>query len=234
MLNFHSISIADQSWCNSIFKEENSQSSDFNFGSIFLWDKHYKQHLSRIENRIIIQLRYENLPFFAFPVGSGPLKPAIDEMRNYAESHGWKLRISGITEENKHLLSNEYPEKFEFIDDIPFYDYIYDVNKLATYSGKKLHGKKNHCNRFEATQNWRFESIDSSNLNDCKVMLDDWMKIHANRTAPGTIDEYDAILRAFSYFEQLNLFGGILYADNQVVGFSIGEKSNTDTCDIHF
>lgn len=234
MLVFHRLSLNDRDWCREIFSKECSRSADFNFGNIYMWDKKYKQYLSRYEDRIIIKLRYEDRPFFAFPVGNGPLKETLDAMKHYADYHGWRFRISGVTEEYKESLEELYPGKFEFREDTALFDYIYDIEKLCTYSGKKLHGKKNHCNRFEADHNWSFIPLTPEWIPACLEMLDDWMNKNSERLLPSIQEEYVSILRGFLSFKELGLFGGVLMADGKIVGFSVGSIISDDTCDIHF
>ena len=234
MLEFHEVTLEDKSWCDAIFAKENTRSADFNFGNIYMWDERYMQHLSRVNDRIIIQLKYEERPFFAFPVGDGPLEEAINAMKEYADSKGWRLRISGITDESKMLLESLYPGRFEYRDDVPLYDYIYDIDKLCTYAGKKLHGKKNHCNRFEANYQWSFVQLTPEMIPDCLRMLDDWMSKNAERLESTIRYEYVSIIRGFEAYEQLGLMGGVLLVDGDILGFSVGELISSDTFNIHF
>jgi hypothetical protein len=54
-------------------------------------------------------------------------------------------------------MEAEFPGCFVYCDDVSFFDYMYRTESLATLAGKKLHGKKNHCNRFEAENpDWEF------------------------------------------------------------------------------
>ena len=64
---------------------------------------------------------------------------------------------------------------FGNIDDKRLTPYIYEAEKLATLSGNKLHGKKNHCNRFEKTYpDWRFEVLTKEHFPACLALLDQW------------------------------------------------------------
>lgn len=234
MIEFHEVTLYDKEWCDYIFSKENTRSADFNFGNIYMWDERYMQHLSRVKDRIIIQLRYEDRPFFAFPVGDGPLEDAMDAIKEYADSQDWRLRISGITEESKQLLESLYPNRFEFREDIPLYDYIYDIDKLSTYAGKKFHGKKNHCNRFEANYDWTFETLTKDMIPECIHMLDDWMNKNSERLEPSIQYEYVSIIRGFDAYEELELMGGVLLVNQKILGFSVGEIIASDTFNIHF
>ena len=51
--------------------------------------------------------------------------------------------------------------RFEIEYDRDEADYVYESEKLATLSGKKMHGKKNHVNRFrkEFEGRWSYESM---------------------------------------------------------------------------
>ena len=112
-------------------------------------------------------------------------------------------------------------------------DYIYEAERLATYAGKALHGKKNHCNRFEAEHAWEFVPLTRENIPACLEMLEAWTKDNAERLDDSIVYEHEAIERAFTHFEALGLEGGVLYADGKLVGFSFGEMTSEDTFDTH-
>ena len=38
MIELHPLTLKDKSWCDEIFAMEDSQSADFNFGNIYMWD----------------------------------------------------------------------------------------------------------------------------------------------------------------------------------------------------
>ena len=234
MISFEPVTLRSKAWIDPIVLRENSRSADFNFGNIYIWDKHYKQLVCRFEKRMITKLRYEGKSTFVFPIGSGPLRPAIEAIREFALFKGYPLTLRGITEENRDLLEAEYPGGFSFKEDVVNADYIYDIDKLCTYSGKALHGKKNHCNRFEAEYNWKFVPISRELIPYCLDMLSIWSEDNSDRLDKSIAFEHDAIIRAFAAYEDLNLFGGVLVANGSIMGFSLGELTCRDTFDVHF
>jgi hypothetical protein len=234
MLEFEPITLKDRDWCRNIALAEDSRSSDFGFASMYMWDGRYKQKLCRCGDRLIVKLRYEELPFFAFPIGTGPIEPVIRQMKEFADFRGWPLRISGITDENRALMEQKFPDCFVYCDDVSFFDYMYRTESLATLAGKKLHGKKNHCNRFEAENTWDFVPLTRELVPGCLEMLETWTNENADRLSDGIADEHDAIVRGFDAFEELELLGGVLRIDGRIVGFTVGDIINSDTCDVHF
>ena len=143
MLKFKTVTLADKAWVDEIVFSENSPSADYNFGNIYIWDKHFRQLICPFEGRMLTKLRYEGHPSFVFPIGTGPLRPAVEALRAFAAERGYPFRMHGITECHKQQLEEEFPGCFDFTEDSDFADYIYSADKLATYSGKALHGKKN-------------------------------------------------------------------------------------------
>ena len=86
-------------------------------GNIYLWDSAYQQELSRAGDRLLVKLKYEDLPFFAFPIGSGDIHPAIDAIEEFCVRTGCSLRLRGVTDEHRDLLEDAYPGLFEFSED---------------------------------------------------------------------------------------------------------------------
>lgn len=234
MIEFKTVTLCDKAWVDEIVLAENSPSADYNFGNIYIWDKYYRQLVSRIGDRMLTKLRYEGKPAFVFPIGSGPLRPAIEALREFAAYKGYPLVIRGITETHRQMLEEEYPGRFSFTPEEKNFDYIYLAERLSTYSGKALHGKKNHCNRFEAENDWRFVPLTRALIPGCLDMLDLWTEENTERLDKSVSHEHDAIIRAFAAFERLGLEGGVLYANDKIVGFTLGEMASRDTFDVHF
>lgn len=234
MIAFKTVTLCDKGWVDQIVRLENSPSADYNFGNIYIWDKHYRQLICRFGDRMLTKLRYEGKPAFVFPIGSGPLRPAMEALREFAAGRGYPLVVRGITSKHREMLEAEYPGRFVFQPEVKNFDYIYRAEKLATYAGKSLHGKKNHCNRFEAENDWEFIPLTREWIPGCLDMLDVWTEENTERLDKSVSFEHDAIIRAFAAFEKLGLEGGVLRAGGKIVGFSLGEMANEDTFDVHF
>lgn len=234
MLDFQPVTLAQKPWVDEIVQRENSPSADFNFGNIYIWDKRYRQLICRYGDRMLTKLRYGGKPAFAFPVGTGELRGAVEALREFAASRGYPFILRGITEENRALLEREYPDSFSYREDRDCEDYIYSIEKLASYAGKALHAKRNFCNRFEAAHTWRFEPLTRALIPACLDLLDTWTEENADRLDGSVHLEHDAIIRAFAAYEQLGLDGGVLFADGELVGFTVGEPASEDCFDVHF
>ena len=234
MIEFKPVTLRDKPWVDEITAAEDSPSADYNFGNIYIWDKHYRQLIARHEGRMLTKLRYEGKPTFVFPIGSGPLRPAVDALHEFADFKGYPFTLRGITEKHRAMLEESYPGQFVYTEDETCADYIYPAERLATYAGKAMHGKKNHCNRFEAEHSWQFVPITRDGIPGCMDMLAEWSEENAQRLDPSIAFEHDAIVRAFAAYEHLKLEGGILYADGRIIGFTMGEFTSSDTFDVHF
>ncbi len=233
MTLFHRVTIEDKPFVDGFVRAENSRSADFNFGNIYMWDTAYRQFLASEGGRLLTTLKYEDLPFFAFPIGSGDLRPAVEAISAHAAEEGWPLRLRGVTDGHRDLLEEAYPGRFDFEEDRDCFDYVYLAEKLASFSGKKLHGKRNFCNRFEKEHSWEFRRLTRALFPNCMEMLGFWQR-EFDTPPDGLEEEHGAIIRALMRWDALGLEGGVLFADDVCVGFTIGEKISSDTFDVHF
>ena len=233
MVQFRRVTIGDKPLVDGFVRAEDSRSADFNFGNIYLWDTAYRQFLAPCGGRLLTQLKYEDKPFFAFPIGSGDIRPAIDAMAEHAALEGWSLRVRGITDGHRELMEAAYPGKFAFTEDRGCFDYIYEAEKLSTFAGKKLHGKRNFCNRFEREHSWEFRPLTPELFPQCMEMLGAWQR-EFDVPPPGLEEEHGAIIRAFMRYDALGLEGGALFAEGRCIGFTMGERISSDTFDVHF
>ena len=228
-MELQAISLSQKDETEHIFRIENSASADYCFGNIYMWDKRYKQKTAVVGGRLVTLISGINDDYFSFPVGEGDIAPAFDFMREYCRSNGIRLKLCGVEGRHKALMEKAFPGCFSYTADRDFFDYVYPIDALISYSGKHLHAKKNHCNRFENENEWSFVPLTIGLIPDCISMLDEWTIAEAERLPDGITAEHEAILRGFRHFDELGLMGGVLIIGGKVSGFAIGERLN-DTC----
>jgi hypothetical protein len=110
-------------------------------------------------------------------------------------------------------------------------DYLHLITKLATYSGRKLHSKRNLLLQFMKRYSCKALPLTNNRLADARTVLDAWDK---TSDLPPEATDYGACGEAISLYEELGLCGGIYYVDGQPAGFIMGEELDATTFVIHF
>ena len=109
-----------------------------------------------------------------FPIGESLLgaKSAIDMM---LETFGKKLTFAALDDEKTAALEALYPRMFKFYENRANYDYVYLTERLINLSGKKLHAKRNHINKFKAEFDYEYKSLNAKLLKYCKEIELSWL-----------------------------------------------------------
>lgn len=230
MNDFEPISIKHKALFDETHAAQPTRSSGDSFGNIYLWDLLCRRNVARLGDRIGVEFMCPNGIFYTFPLGFGDLAPAVEALRQRAASHGTALKLWGLTEETKAALETAFPGCFDYFDDRNNYDYIHDIDSVASLAGKKLHGKRNFCNRFEREHQWSFVPISPNCFDDCRIFLAEWDQ----EKDGGNQEEYQAIERVFLEWDRLDMLGGVLYADGVVAGFTAAAPLTADMLDVHF
>ena len=230
-IQLNRVQLADKAWLGRVIEREDGRNSECNFTNMYIWDDTFQHYVAEYQGRLLIRLVHGGEPFYAFPYGTGDLTPAVAALREDAARHGISLKIKGITASNKQLLAESFPGQFTFAAERNNFDYIYLLEKMATLSGKKLHGKRNHIHRFEEGNDWSFEPLTPASLPECAGLMEQWA---AGRKLEEVRDEALALRRVFTHYDELKLEGGLLRSGGRAIGFTIGERLNSDTYIVHF
>ena len=232
MLSFHPLSLADKQWIEQLCALETSRSADFSFVNMFLWDEKYKQQVCRYGDRLLVLTHSPHGLIFPFPIGGGELAPALEALMEYSRERGFPCVFRGVEQAHLHQLKTLYPDRFFFCHDRDYDDYLYSAEKLANLSGKKMHAKRNHINRFESKYSWSFRPMTAQDRDICMELLSTWTA--DTEAGEDVLDEQRAIARAFEHFDKLGLEGGCLFVEDRLAAFTIGDKLSPDTFNIHF
>ena len=111
---------------------------------------------------------------------------------------------------------------------------MYETEKLITLSGKKLHGKRNHINKFKSVySDWCYERITDENVAECVEMAQKWRIMNGCEDDPDKEAEFCVTLNALRLRKELDLTGGLLRANGEVIAFTLGEPGGNDTFIVH-
>lgn len=233
MANFREIKIEDKKWVDGILNSSYAESLEYNFTTAFIWRKIYGIQISPLCNGELYTTKTKDNSFL-IPQGNGNIKGAIDEIFDYCKENKILPRFYSVTENTKKILEEYYPNMFRFRENRDGADYVYESEKLATLSGKKLSAKRNHINRFiENNPDWKYEKIDKSNISEAFEMNEKWCRAVNFETKKGLKEEGCAVREAFENFDELKLVGGLIRAQGEVVAYSMGDPLNKDTFLVH-
>lgn len=237
-ISFRKIELEDRNLLQGYLKQKPYRSCDLVFANIYLWSRKYRTEFAIVEDTLIFRGFQENgAPSITFPIGDQEqIKKALDVMFSWFDEQKEEFHMHLVQEKEFALLESWYPGKLEISYNRDAADYVYETEKLTTLAGKKLHGKRNHINRFkESYPDWVYEPITVENVEDCFQMALKWREEMQCEQDLEKRDEMCVTLNALRLMEELELQGGLLRAkpDGEVIAFTIGEPLNPDTFVVH-
>lgn len=234
-MQFKAISLEDKKWIKKYLKESGYRGCEFSFSTMMMWKDVYRTEVADYKGTLCYRCRVANdrKYVYAFPAGNGDKKAAIEEMILMAKEKGREFVLRGFEKDWADWLEQEFPGRFEISTTRDEWDYVYSVEALGSLTGGKYHGKRNHIARFKDSGEWRYERLGAENLEECRAMSDKWYHAQLNIGNITVLKEKPVLNYALDHLEELDLIGGVLYRDDKVVGFTIGEKMSEDTFHVH-
>ena len=228
---FQPITTADIPRLNAAFQAKGSRLCNDSAGAAVLWQCYFQDAAAEIEGALVLR---ERLPGFghvySLPFG-GDCCAVVKRLQELAAASGEPLRLYPVLPEEVEALRAVFPDlQAELLRD--WCDYLYDAQAMVTFAGKKLHGQKNHVNRFRRLYpDWTFEDITEENLPEIRAFFDEHAKQNRKEAETALFEERSVREFLKHYWEYAPL-GGVLKAAGKVVGFSAGEIVG-DTLIIH-
>lgn len=237
LTGFKNFELKDKKLIESYTKPWNIGCSDLSFANLFIWGADGKMQYVIDDDVLYIKLNFKSFPEFFWP--PIPKKGSKHDYRElvcrafeYLENKNIVPVIRNIWEPFKEIIEKSCPE----LDIEPAeiaWDYVYSREKLATLKGKKLHGKRNHINKFmQENPDWEYKKLVPSMYEDCIAVYDGW-KESKNLSEDEFANERRSVVLALTNMEELGLTGGAILLDGKIKAFTVGERLNDDMQLIH-
>ena len=211
-----------------------SRTCDFTVGGLLMWAQYFNYSYAVHDDTLYIKGVTEDdvtRPAFSLPVGMSPLQESIALLRDYCrENDCMPLVFSAVPEEYVEPLRLLGAREVTPLAD--WGDYLYEVEALASLSGKKLGKKRNHVNRFMAENpGYTFEPLTAGNVAGVTAFFRD---THLPLSKPALADvEREQVMHVLANLDRYGFEGAVLSTPaDGIVAFTLGEVIG-DTLYVH-
>ncbi|MFQ8952945.1 MAG: DUF2156 domain-containing protein [Oscillospiraceae bacterium] len=176
------------------------------------------------------KIRKERQNVFRLPFGND-LKAGIEMIQEYSDTEypEFWVQDGARLSEFKELFGEHYA----FSEERDAFDYVYNRADLASLSGKKYHGKRNHISAFSKQYDWRYAALTAGNVNDIRQCANEWYAENEARADKYLLCEKRGVEIMLQNAAALKIRGGIIYIGEKAVAFTLGSAVNRDVFDIH-
>ncbi len=166
------------------------------------------------------------------PMGQGGLKEAFQNILSDAHRHGKKAKFITLTKKYADFLETEFPGQFEAKEDRNLAEYIYQTERMSTYSGKDLKKRREEVHHFRKLFGTRaaVTRITAGDFEDILRFEQLWLEMSRETHDMAALErESRMIQKQLAHYDELRLSGIVLRIDGEVRGFGYGTKLS-DAC----
>lgn len=229
MIDIKELTIDDKAMFDSYMqhKTENSGSS---FANIFIWRDTYETKYAIVDGFLVLFYQSKKGSIHpTMPHGKGDCTRALYEIAEFMESIDQPFVMETVTESDKETLVRLLGDKVVVCEQRDLFDYVYLAEDLIRLSGKKLHGKRNHINKFQSLYQYKYLPLTHDLFDICYQKAEMWLlEKYQDKSHPDLKGELLSLGEAFRHFDALKFSGGCIFVGDDLAAFTIGEQL-TDT-----
>ena len=239
--NLKPITLNDIEIIKDYLKKFPAENCDFNICTIYTWGLYFKLEYTIFNERLFLFN-----PFYAYllaPLGEKFTAEELFQINNCCKKIHKNVEIMVVSDE---YVKNtpDLSEYFTIINDLDWNDYVYDLDRLAQLSGKKLAKKKNLISQFmRVNPNWKIKNIEKNDIDEIMEFSYYWKELHdvgnafisSKQDQSEYLDiEMEALKLSLQNWEILPNEGIKLYVNDKICAFAIWSPQTMDMVTIHY
>lgn len=150
MFSYNNVTEKNAAVLREYYKNCPYQLCEYTLGTKLMWDEELHPEWTESDGCLIVRNEFQGQKVYDFPVPGpkGDVDAALLSIEKDAFENGIPLCISIVPECESVRLLKRYP--YVHVYNIRTWDdYIYNVQDLATFAGRKYSGQRNHIHKFE-------------------------------------------------------------------------------------
>lgn len=230
-LSFRTPTYKDAAWCIPLLKSAPSRCCEYSFANMMAWREHFDTQVALVDGCVVVRFGGD-FPHYLAPAGENTAQ-ALQTLYADACRHGSPLYVFGYDDHDVERLVEQYTKvsREEYRDE---FDYLYRVEDLAQLAGRRYHAKRNHIAAFSREHAWSYEEIYEANLSEVIQAADRWYQQRVSSFGDddgALLSENEAIHELLAHREEIELCGGLIRVNGEVVAFTFGAPLTDDTFD---
>ena len=174
------IQVEDYAILNKYYNLRRPETADSSLLNLYLWENCYPTWYFTDEKGLMWVAKSDQGQYYSSVpcCREEDLKHCFFKTQNYF-NETLKKKLTMYLVDKKAVETLQLPEEdYLIIPDRTYYDYVYDAQKLRTFSGKKYHKKKNHLNGFKKQYEgrYRFQLLNKTHKQEILEFLEEWKK----------------------------------------------------------
>ena len=236
MLEFKRFEFEDLPILSRYLPRFGSGDCDMTVPSLFTRMEQRELTFCEVDNHLICERNLLNLDsrVIVMPMGEGELDvSAWRALQAYAQGKNQPLIFYGVVDEAVRILSRAYPDRTLKVEENPArWDYVYLSDDFVRLEGSRYHSKRNFIKRFyKARPNATFELFSASTFELCRAFLQRW---YEEKGADEELQKESRVIeKMFEYHDHLDIYGGFLQDNGEVLGLTYGARCRCDMIAVH-
>lgn len=234
MLEFKALTLGDKDLFESYIKRCRFLTSEYSFISLFIWRKIFNTQYCIFKDTLIIKKASREFgSFFMQPIGykKEDLNEILETLIEYKKVNNMQYLFRNVEAPFLEELNKINNKNFEIGIEENNFDYIYESKNLIDLAGRKFSSKRNHITRFVNNYNYRVEDITRENAQECIEAAKEWCL--ANDCSSFISYETESIIAMLNNLDVLKFHGIVVYVDDKICAFTIGERVSEEMAIIH-
>jgi hypothetical protein len=234
MLQFNSITLESAEQLKPLLNRQSYRTCDYTVGATFQWRAYFDSCYALTSGMAVLAASYPSEGrCYMLPVGGGDMQAALSAVERDAEERGIPLKFCAVPEEGVEILRARYGERAAAQPHRDWADYLYTLSSLQTFAGKKLHGQKNHLNRFlRENPDYRYVEVTPETMDRAAAFLKEYAEEKAASETGIELEEMQRSEELLARSADLGLTAGYIETANGIVALSVGEVVG-DTLYVH-
>jgi hypothetical protein len=229
IISFKTVSLETVPVLLDFFKGHTSVSTDYTVGGIVMWTKYFNYSFDIIEDTLFLKANYpgKDTTIYYMPFGSIDNETAIGLLKKYCCANGCHGLLI-ISEERD--TPEIYMEDANSIYESGWMEYLYPIDKMCGFPGKKMEKKRNHLHSFlKRYPDYSVEAINDTNIPELIEFTQSLANQHDDYQF---LYENHAVVEILQNYSICHFLGITLRVEGKIVGFTFGEVSG-DTLHVH-
>ncbi len=229
-MEYRKLTLDDISVLSPYFAYGTGRLCDNTIGGTFMWRDYFDIEYRLAEDNVIFKAKIsENKVAYSMPLGKNA-ESALDEIYEECSACGEDPLFIFASEEDKKILGEHF-EINAFAEE-DWFDYLYNINDLATLVGRRYSGQRNHKNAFARLYpDGKYRRLAEGDAEQAEIFYKN-APIFTEKSTPLFREEREKTLEVLHNLEKYGMTGGAVYAEGKMCAFALGEIKG-DTLYVH-